>query len=129
MATVTLPELIQPGILYSPNDAPFSVSAGALPNTDDALIIDGSIANARAYQPAISGVHYPALQTDPMTVMFWANFNHATARTLSGISTWFPTGHLMGVMDINMPVKSAGGGAATAGFRWGIAVDPLSRRF
>ncbi len=126
MPTATSPELIVPGSIYTPDSSPFSSAPAAFPNGDAGIVMNGSVASARMYQAAVSGVHYPASPVDPFTVIFWAFLNHATEGVVSGINTWFPTGMLFGVTDLTAATNSPTG--TTTGFRWGICVDPASRR-
>lgn len=117
MATATIPELIQPGTLYTPDDSAVSVASGYCPNGDDALLIDGSIANFRAYQPAIAGVHYLASPSDDYAIVLWLHQNGTGTGTGNSIAT---TQTLAGVMDIN--VAAIGGSRTTSSSTTGVAM-------
>lgn len=122
MATATIPELIQPGVLFTPDDTPFSVSPGALPNTDDALAIDGLAAAVRAYQPAISGIHYPAGPSDPISIICWIRGAYASASATGTITALYGADLLFGVMDINYTYGATiATNANTTGFAWAVS--------
>jgi hypothetical protein len=122
MATALIPEVIQPGDLYVPSiNNFFSISSGTMPNTDDALICDGASGNFRAYQPAISDIHYPATPTQDHSVAFWAWSAAAGAGGSGG--AFYTANVIMSVMD---PTLATGGTSqattvSTTGFRWGLS--------
>ena len=122
MATALIPEVIQPGVLYSPsNHNQFSVMTSQLPNTDPGLRIRGDLGRFRAYQPAISGIHYPALATDEWTILYWYYFITGAG---SGTSAILPAQMIACVQDA-APVGGAVGSslASTSGFAWGISLS------
>lgn len=70
MASALIPELVQPGNLFAPSVTNrFSIS-GTWTNTDPKMLVSNSSGRFRAYQPAISGVHYPANPTDPYSILY-----------------------------------------------------------
>lgn len=120
MATATIPELIQPGVLYTPDDTAVSINSGYLPNTDDALTITSNVVDFRAYQPAVDGIHYHSDPAAPSTLLFWyAN----TQSDVTGTDALNRGSIIMGVMDVNFTVASAiTTGMATAGYAWAMGL-------
>lgn len=128
MATASLTETIVPGSLFIPDDTPLSITAAALPDGSAALNSGG--AGWKAYQPAVSGVHYPVNPTDPFTITFW--FRPDPVRSATGPGSTFNSNEIiMGVMDLNpaAPGSTAQGTSwATGGFSWGVTFSATNRR-
>ena len=120
MATALIPEVIQPGDLYVPSSNNFfSIASGTMPNTDDALICDGTAGNFRAYQPAISDIHYPATSGQDFSILMWGWSPAGTAGTSSS-SNFNPAGTMMCVTDATLIGTTQATTASTVGFRWGM---------
>lgn len=126
MTTALIPEVIQPGVLYSPNSDNFFTleTTDVLPNTDEALNITAATNSDtfRAYQPAIAGIHYPAAITDPFSVLFWYRSNAGLGSPASGLRT---NQIFMGVMDATAPVLG-GNTSSTTGMRWLLSLGTNS---
>lgn len=122
MTTALIPEVIQPGVLYAPSaNNQFSVETAGLPNTDDALEIDGTAGVFRAYQPAIAGSHYVTNPASPFCILYW--FKCGSAASGSQSTTLTNSQLHMGVMD---PAPAANGinaanNASTTGFSWALS--------
>lgn len=119
MATALIPEVIQPGVLYAPSvtnrfSAPF---ATAMPNTDVGMQVLGAAGGGayRAYQPAISGIHYPAAGVDPFCLLFW---QYSTGGNSSATTTLAPLATIVSVMDATASSSNTGLVSSTVGFRW-----------
>lgn len=125
MATASLAELIVPGSLLIPDDTGMTIAAAALPNGDGAL--QTTTTGWRAYQPATSGVHYPAAASDPFTVSFWMKPDPGRS-AISPSSPLTPSQMILGVMDLNPAVATGATTDSTVGFRWGISFQASNRR-
>lgn len=128
MATALIPEVIQPGALYSPSIYnQFSISSGTLPNTDDALFIAATAGRFQAYQPAISGIHYKAVDTDSISVLFWLYHNDPST-AVSSTGTLRSTEIIMIVHDATQLSSNDTTTEPTVGFRWGISMASVNMR-
>jgi hypothetical protein len=112
MPTALIPEIIQPGVLYSPSaNNFFALNAAALPNTDVGLNMQGAgIQRFKAYQPAILGVHY-GWGANAAAITFWQRPSHSggAAGAYSSTSTIF------GVMNQNYANTSSYSNVTNAG--------------
>lgn len=120
MATVLIPEVIEPGVLYAPDaNNFFSINSAALPNGDNELACDGASGNFRAFQPAIAGVHYPADPNDPFTVAFVLNLG--TPEGLGSASRLLSNREvIMGVWGPTASASNQNDSTSTDQFAWAI---------
>jgi hypothetical protein len=120
VATALIPEVVQPGVLYVPNaNNFFTVASGTMPNTDDALICDGTAGSFRAYQPAIADIHYPATPTQDFSILFWG-WSPVGTTGASSNSSFSPNATMMCCTDPTLTGAVQTAAASTTAFRWGM---------